>query len=278
MEILINGEPADIIIESEKIIGDVLASLEKWLEGTGKRLSGLNIDGTETGAESLQQAIGLDLESIKTLDIQISSWDSLAMEALNALRDFCAKFTGSAFNERGDIFNEWEKSAVKSFLSTDINDMHDMACLSFSGEGVTPAELGVLTEERLMEFSDPRTEIGKMEKPIHDIYDRLKELPLDMQTGKDGRAAETIRLFTQTGEKLFRLVWINNFQHRADFYEIKGQPLKTFIHDFTNIVVELTEAYKNKDTVLIGDLAEYELAPRLIDLDLMIKMFRIKEE
>ena len=50
MDISINGRPANIILETEKNVGDILSGLEQWLAGSGNRLSGLTIDGLETGA------------------------------------------------------------------------------------------------------------------------------------------------------------------------------------------------------------------------------------
>jgi hypothetical protein len=38
------------------------------------------------------------------------------------------------------------------------------------------------------------------------------------------------------------------------------------INDFNSPARELVQAYENNDTVLIGDLSEYEMAPRLQEI------------
>jgi hypothetical protein len=48
-------------------------------------------------------------------------------------------------------------------------------------------------------------------------------------------------------------------------------PARTFMEEFNAALIELTSAYENRDTVLAGDIAEYELAPRLIKFFAAIK-------
>jgi len=276
MEIFINGKPADIVLETEKKVGDVLAGMEKWLEGSGNRLSGLGIDGLVTGAEALPAVIERELAGIKKIDMIISSWESIAMEALSGLKNYCALIAGSSFEDRSKIINDWETSAAKTFLSTDISDLYETAKLSFSGEGISPSDLEILAGERMSELEDPCAEILKMEMTVNETAARMTELPLDVQTGRDGRAAETIRIFSRMGEKLFRLFRILNHMP-AEPFEINGQPVKKYLNEFGTVLAELTAAYGNQDSVLIGDLAEYELAPRLTEFYSAVKNLAVKE-
>jgi hypothetical protein len=100
----------------------------------------------------------------------------------------------------------------------------------------------------------------------------MEELPLDMQTGKDQRAAETVQLFSQMGEKLFRIFFIQKSEGLSlDALTIDDLPARGFIKEFNAILEELSSAYKNHDTILVGDIAEYELAPRLVKLYTALK-------
>jgi hypothetical protein len=134
------------------------------------------------------------------------------------------------------------------------------------------------TLHMIRELEDPAGEIENMEKPISEIIRRMEGLPLDVQTGKDGRAAETIRLFSQMSEKLIRILQV--FKYRGlliDSFLIDGVPSKEFLNDFSAILGELCTAYGNQDTVLVGDLVEYELAPRLLKLLSALKDFSLRE-
>ena len=54
MDIFINGKKADIALETEKTVGELLAGIEKWLDGTGSRISGIEIDGMAANAGDLE--------------------------------------------------------------------------------------------------------------------------------------------------------------------------------------------------------------------------------
>ena len=278
MEISINGKSADIVLEAEKNIGDVLSCLEHWLAGSGNRLSGLTIDGLETGIAALDEVMGRELEGINNLDIKISSWDELAMEALLNLKETCTLYGNSVFDSRSEIRSRWDQSPAAAFISAEIKELHELINHSFDGEGLSTRDLEIIVEERLRELSDPKKEIINMEKPISEIARRLEELPLDIQTGKDSRAAETIQLFSKTGEKLFRFLNLfKNWGILCDSFNIDGLTAKDFLGDFSSILGELTTAYGNQDTVLVGDLAEYELAPRLLKLFSTLKNTLLEE-
>ncbi|MDR1566347.1 MAG: hypothetical protein LBS48_03560 [Treponema sp.] len=265
MEILINSSPADITLENEKTIGDVLVGIEQWLAGSGNRLSGLLIDGEKISARELEGSFGLELKGLKTLDILISSWQELAAEALGVLRETCNHYASAAFEDRSGIYTYWESSPAAVFLAGQIPDMAAFADRSFQGEGLAPGALGVLAEERLRELGDPAGEIAAIEGLVSEIAVRMEDLPLDIQTGKDARAVETMQLFSRIGEKLFRILFIIRLSRKAvENFTVNGLQVREFMDDFNAALKELSAAYENRDAVLIGDLAEYEMAPRLI--------------
>ena len=44
---------------------------------------------------------------------------------------------------------------------------------------------------------------------------------------------------------------------------IEGTPIAVFFAEFNNTLRDLLGAYEQRDTVLVGDIAEYEIAPKL---------------
>jgi hypothetical protein len=265
MEICINGRTADITLEAEKTVGEILSGIDRWLEGTGSRLSGLRIDGREIDSGGLSEAFGRNPDGIGSLDIMVSSWRELAAEALLALKEICGAWGNLPFEGREEIKNRWEEAPAAAFLASEIPDMYGFARRSLAGEGLSPEYLGVLAAERLMELKDPREEINRAESLVSAVAGRLADLPLDIQTGKDGRAAETVQLFSRIAEKLFRLLFIMKSSGLSlDTLVIDNRKAKDFMDEFNAALQELNAAYESRDAVLIGDLAEYELAPRLI--------------
>ncbi|MDR0313722.1 MAG: hypothetical protein LBI14_08990 [Treponema sp.] len=274
MEISINGKLADIVLEKEEKVGDVLSGLENWLQGSGNRISGLAIDGLNISAEQVPEALAYKLSAHKAMDITIISWSELAIEALVQLKETCLHYNNSSFIEYSAIRKQWEESAAATFLYSEIREFHELAGLCFAGEGVSASNLLLFAEERIRELGDPERELENMEKPVSEIARRMEELPLDVQTGKDGKAAETIQFFTQMAEKLFRLLRVLKLR-KPDFdsCQVEGLGIREFLNGFNTALGELTSAYKNQDAVLIGDLAEYEMAPRLLKLYSALKNF-----
>jgi hypothetical protein len=265
MDISINGRAADITLETEKNLGEILAGLEQWLSFSGSRIAGLSINGEWIDEERLEETFGRDLNGIKTLDISVSTWVELAAEAFRELKEYGGLYAAASFDERDGLRKTWEAGAGARFLCEEIPDFYALALRSFSGDGLAPQDLGVLIDERLRELEDPKQEICNAEEVVQAIALRLEDLPLDNQTGKDGRAAETVQLFSRMGEKLFRI--FNLFKLRGfpmEGFSIDDLPVQTFLEDFNTALKELTAAYENRDSVLAEDLAEYELAPRLV--------------
>ena len=264
MDITIDGKSADITLDTEKTIGDVLSGIEQWLAVTGNRIKKISING-EISPDDLAEIFDREIKDVTKLDITLSYWRELAAEALADLRETCALFGAAAFEERPLIVSAWEKSAARRFMASDISDMDLLAAGAFSGEGLSPQDLAVLVEERLREAADPGQEIARSEALVNSITQRMEDLPLDIQTGKDRRATETVQLFSGIGEKLFRIFFIYKSEGLSpDTFIIDGMPVRVFVDEFNSALLELSAAYENRDSVLAGDIAEYELAPRLL--------------
>jgi hypothetical protein len=264
MEITINGVPADITLETEKTMGEFLSGLESWLENSGHYLSGLAVDGRQFGAEAIPGAFGMDLDRIGSIDVKTSTWSVFLLEALCTARHILEAYEAASFEERRGLAETWKESAAARFLSENVPDLYENCGRFFAGEGLSFQENLVLAEERIREAEDPPGELSHIEPAAAAFVKRLEDLPLDIQTGKDGRAAETVSLFTYFAEKLFRLFSLLKQRGlKADAFSVEGIPAAAFIEEFNAAIGELLAAYETKDAVLLGDLAEYELAPRL---------------
>ncbi|MDR1099637.1 MAG: hypothetical protein LBL28_04075 [Treponema sp.] len=264
MTITINGKPADIILETEKNVGDILAGLDNWLQGSGYRLSGLEIDGETAPSGSLEVIFDRELANIKTLDIRTSSLVELMAEALLNTRDDMAEYAQAGFEEKKSVTARWRQSPAACFLSGQIPEIYQGADKTFSGEGFEPGEFQRIIDERLRELEDPAGELNRAEPLLEGLVRRLEDLPLDIQTGKDSRAVETIQIFSNVAEKVFRifnLLRAGGLDTSA--LKVDDVLIADYIEEFGAALRELLAAYETRDAVLVGDLAEYELAPRL---------------
>jgi hypothetical protein len=266
VDISINGKTADITLESERTIGELLSGIDDWLKDSGFRLTGLEIDGEKIGSGALPPAFDRELAGIRRVDLQVRSGAELTLEALGDA-GACLAAYGEALERGGPgeaerVTGIWEGGAAASFLGAEFPELRRDLDAAFRGANREAAR--ALLEERMRELAEPLGEIDRLEALTGSAAGRLEDLPLDLQTGKDGRAAETVALFSAVAEKLFRLYRILK-TGGEDFsgLEVDSVPLESFLEAWNGAVKEMLAAYQSRDLVLVGDLAEYELAPRL---------------
>ncbi|MDR0456741.1 MAG: hypothetical protein LBH20_08685 [Treponema sp.] len=267
MKIRINGVDADIQLETEKNVGDILCALDAWLKGTGHRLSGMSIDGEAVSADSIEICFSRNIDAINTLDIYTTPVLQLFAESLvNTMQDINA-YESAAFEEKSRFAEQWKQSPQALMLAENSPELFDWASRTFSGEGSGPQAFRVLVEERLRELQDPAAEMDRTGPLVSEVCTRLEELPLDIQTGKDARAAETVRTFSGVTEKVFRVINVLKTEgFPVEGMAVENMPITAYITEFNTALQELLAAYEQHDTVLVGDLAEYEMAPRLRSL------------
>ncbi|QQO07531.1 hypothetical protein [Breznakiella homolactica] len=264
MNLTINGEGAEITLESEETLGELLSGLEDWLAGSGYSLSGITINNEKISAGSIGEVFDRKLSEIDVLDIQTSNLFELLLEALIVARDILEAYREAAFDSRQEIQQDWEGSAAASFLSHRNPELFGIIDAALSGEGLSPDQVLALTDERIAEISAPQQALLQLETIIDGVSQRLEDLPLDLQTGKDSRATETVQLFSNITEKLFRLMaYLNSRGFEFEYQGDSGATFDNFFEGFDATIKEMLAAYEAKDAVLVGDLAEYELAPRL---------------
>jgi hypothetical protein len=266
MDIYINGKTADITLETEKTIGDLLSGLEDWLHGLGCRINGLEIDGKTLTGTGIASVFGKNLEGTGAVNIKVCPHSELVLDALYEAHTF---LTARVKNEEQEnIARLWRAAPAASFLKDESSQLfRDIdAVFEYNGpEGKAKAERVIpLVDERIRELLNPEEELGRIEGLVAGIAERLEELPLDIQTGKDGRAAETVNIFSAIAEKLFRLFYLIQSQGQdLSGILVDSSPVYDFLGEFNTALKELLAAYEGRDVVLVGDLAEYELAPRL---------------
>lgn len=260
MQVTINGNSTDLVIETEKNLGELLANLELWLEDRGFSVSGLSVNGDSVSAEGLEQLYSLDLASIKTLDVLASSWVELYHQALQDALQLVKQIQEVSFQERTELVKTWHNSASMRFIMDRDTELGQYLNSAFADQGALHNGLESVILERIGELENPLQAAKAVQMLLSEIIQRMENLPLDLQTGKDRQAIESLQMFSVIMSKLFRLLPL------FAFMEINTETLKPLLEEIGSTLQELLTAYESKDTVLVGDLAEYEIAPRLRSL------------
>ena len=89
----------------------------------------------------------------------------------------------------------------------------------------------------------------------------------DEYSNKDKEVVETIAVFSDLVLNLIRALGLLSSVAKGILPEKIGETsFKEFMEEFNSVLVDFTDAFSSGDTVLTGDIAEYEILPRAGDL------------
>ena len=102
---------------------------------------------------------------------------------------------------------------------------------------------------------------------IKDTVELLTQIPAQLQNGGDSKAKASIARLADVVDNFCHIIALSTlFPARFAAIKIDGKNLSAFFEDFMPIFNDLNGALSNGDTVTLGDLAEYEISPRLTAL------------
>ena len=288
MEIRINEETVDITLEDEQVLGDVVDGIQDWLA-----LNGYTVTAVRKDAEEIRLGARLEwqddpVDEISKLEITALHPADLIVEKLTAAIQYL-----DLIREEGDPSSPVIADLLKG--ADDVSEMIDDALLSrtsasvsfgsrfktlvhatgipvgeVSVEGFSEflnyiGELMAVLHSRLRELTDPVNELTASAPLLRDVLEKTGDIAVLLQTGEDSKALGYLIRFLEVSQKMLRLVH-NLGQHAVidlSTLTVDGTPIEEFTAELNVHLLELSQAMEAGDTVLIGDLLEYEIAPRL---------------
>ncbi len=131
-------------------------------------------------------------------------------------------------------------------------------------------EIAVVTVQE----DDVTEALKHLVSPCENLAQQLEQVPVLLQTHKDGVVAEILKTFADTFDAMCHLsALICLFPARFESLKITSMTMQDFLKDFSPVLTDFENALKAGDTVLTGDLAEWELKPRLEQFAASLKEF-----
>jgi hypothetical protein len=286
MRITVNGAPIALGCEEGASLGELLAGADEFLDKAGSVIVSLKVDGEEVDAEGYARIAERPSGSIESVEILSEDSAAIRVRAIETLLELLAIAKHSAEDTAAeDTAVDWQG------LRTGANDMRDAFAglfaadeLSFvqrfanilEGAGDRPdrasrievsAQADRLTSvfgERLAEFVSPIGEMRAAAALFEDRASELAELPVLLQTGKEDQAMKAVLYFIEIFNKVIRIIpELRRSGVDTASISVGGSAMPEFYGAFNGVLRELTDAFEHQDRVLIGDLAEYEVLPRM---------------
>jgi hypothetical protein len=291
MEITVNGEAITLDTASDGSVGEALARADEMLEQAGAVIVGLTVDGKELEAEAYPRIRDLPSSQIGVVAIAAEPIAAIKTKALTTLlellglaRELSALDSSPDWKALAEGASEIAQAFSGLFSADELSFVEEFAALSAKalaspeGEGGSRSpsrefraqmsaeadRLCLLFKERLAEIQSPAEEMRKAAALYAAEAEELGELPVLLQTGKDEQAMKAVLVFIETFNKAIRIIpELKRTGVEVASLAVDGQALPDFYSSLNEVLRKLSTAFEDKDSVLIGDLAEYEVVPRM---------------
>lgn len=268
MRILVNEKELDVTLQNEKTVGDIFGQVERWLADSGMSISRIEMDDDDVSGVAREQWESKPLDDVQQIQLEaalpadrdpqslitlIEYFELLARNleerSQSALRDVLGEFPyirGSAdrvlrlTGSSGALLGPIEELVETVDHAEDAGQLSESVC-----EHALKQTNSVIShlQSRLSEILRPEQELRVTASLLSEQLPGVSEVAILLQQGRDEEAMGRIARFSELVSKYTRL---NPDIETDELLE----PLN-----------ELLSAFNNSDTVLIGDLLEYEIVP-----------------
>lgn len=272
MKITLDGQLLNYTLEGEQNLYQVLSSIAQWLSPQKAAITRITLNGKSIDRWDRKEFENISIGEIDQLDLVTATESEQEYNELEILLQYFhllkRALEGRQKDSLMEILKEYphvqpplEHRLRSVFLSEGSARFPLERAPSTEGEW-KQAEQFVqntlsLLEARLYELTHPYEACEALFPLLEQTKGEIEHTSVLLQTGRDREAVRNVLSFIEILSKALRiLARLHPLDPRVqEVHRRLSQPLK-----------ELNEAFLSRDSVLIGDLLEYEIAPKLEEL------------
>lgn len=288
MEVLINREQVDVTLEHERTLGEVMEGLRGWLNDSQLYITDVLVDQQDVRLDAPENWADTDIDDVGRIEIRaLPPWEVKAagldvlVQYFTLLRDTLR--AGEASQLRSLAADAESVAASLPIYARDLVDEEERSDPFFrivdapeirGGELPAPERgqelLGYLEQAitvltgRAREIANPIPEAVATARAIRGLVPDMSDVSVLLQRGEDRRAMDYIVRFTELVAKLLRIM-PHAIRQNEDPAASTAE-LERYGTELNATLQELVGAFGTQDSVLIGDLVEYELVPKIEEL------------
>jgi len=123
---------------------------------------------------------------------------------------------------------------------------------------VSKIEFSVVTKQQIKESFTGLSNL------FNELSNKMQEIPVELQKGNNKEASTSIKKLADSIDQFCHIAALASlFPETFSNEKLGNLNFKAFLEDISPILKDFEEALQNNDTVLVGDLSEYEICPRL---------------
>jgi hypothetical protein len=281
LKIYINHDEIEFTLEQESSLGELYKSVEKWLSERSFSITEMFLDDEELFITEKEKWDELHFNDKESIHFTALTLPQLKSQNLKTILNYCLMLQRSLKDGNLELLNELLKEysfiedSYEVLLEDFAHSIKDHMSNVLSNNGFIPEYarteenvktvleafimLEAVIQGRLDEVTDPFKSGKECYAAIVNLMPRMEEVSLLLQTGKDKDAMDVIICFSELFQKLLRIYTYLP----EDTQENHNEDLKAYINDISGILKDLTDAFTSEDFVLMGDLMEYEIMPKM---------------
>lgn len=295
MKISVNSTVLDVTFEKEKYLEEILPQIENWLSESKMYLKELIIDGEHARIDLPENWGKREIQSVKKLDLTAISHLEKYVEDLQVVYQYISMLDKAA--ETGNITlcrdllkdREIIAGSLDYFFSQGEEKLYSKQFIELT-ESETQLKnpelkellerISFLLQKRVQEVTTPIKTLTTTAAALKDLIPGISDVSILLQTGKDKEAFNAVLAFIELSQTVVRVLSILKDVNNLDFSSITSgdENLDSFYTGFNRVLKELAEAFDSSDTVLIGDLLEYEIVPKIDTLRGFISLIENNQE
>ena len=174
----------------------------------------------------------------------------------------------------GELLNSFEQTCEQNdaaVIGIKINDKNITAEI-FDQEAAKPIPEDLKIEFSIVNVQSIKDSFTTLSTLFEQLSAKMEEVPVDLQNGRNSQAIEAIKKLADSIDEFCHIAALASlFPETFTNTNIDGMNFKDFFADFSQILLDYEQALQNNDSVLIGDLSEYEICPRLKSISTALK-------
>jgi hypothetical protein len=292
VQLTVNGETIEYTLEGEKRLGQVVEGIERWLNANSLVVTSLRLGDRELASTPDLEWAEIPVEGVARLDVLARSPLEIEVEQVALMVEYYAQVEAGIAGGRplaeatlADLPDVASLARLRLGLSAGSAGERALGELEADLKGATSeavnswptglrdrarraAEtLRTAAQARLAEIEGPAGALRATAGELETVAGQLADVALLLQTGRDEQAMRLLGRFAELLQAVLRMAGRRAAAGGTGLPQMAGgRSLETFVGEINAVLRQTIEAMGARDTVLLGDLLEYEAAPRVAEL------------